>query len=86
MSTFHLEPLLRAAERRAIVSVLRSHPEWTLEHVASLLEHEGDLLHARGEEEGVRRARLHLGDLGVHVGGGLVHELHRAHRAARLLQ
>jgi hypothetical protein len=36
-----LEPLLRSAERRAVVSVLRSHPEWTLEHLASLLEPDG---------------------------------------------
>ncbi|HLT38219.1 MAG TPA: hypothetical protein VK034_18165 [Enhygromyxa sp.] len=42
MSSSHLEPLLRAAERRAVLMVLRSHPEWTLEHLASLLAHDGD--------------------------------------------
>jgi hypothetical protein len=36
-----LEPLLRAAERRAVLSVLRAHPEWTLAHLATLLEHDG---------------------------------------------
>lgn len=41
MSSSHLEPLLRAAERRAVLMVLRSHPEWTLEHLATLLAHDG---------------------------------------------
>lgn len=41
MSVIHLEPLLRAAERRAVVSVLRSHPEWTLDHLAAVLEDGG---------------------------------------------
>lgn len=36
-----LEPLLRAAERRAVLTVLRAHPEWTLEHLAHLLDGDG---------------------------------------------
>ena len=30
MATTNLEPLLREAERRAVLAVLRGHPEWTL--------------------------------------------------------
>jgi hypothetical protein len=41
MSTSHLEPLLELAERRAVLTVLRRHPEWTLGHVCSLLEQDG---------------------------------------------
>jgi hypothetical protein len=37
----HLEPLLLYAERRAVVTVLRRHPEWTLGHVFSELESNG---------------------------------------------
>ncbi|MFO7561585.1 MAG: hypothetical protein R6X02_02980 [Enhygromyxa sp.] len=40
MST-KLEPLLREAERRAVVTVLRDHPEWTLGHVFCHLEQSG---------------------------------------------
>ena len=36
-----LEPLLREAERRAVVAVLRGHPEWTLGHVFNHLEQNG---------------------------------------------
>ena len=41
MSTTHLEPLLRELERRAVLAVLRGHPEWTLGHVFSHLEQNG---------------------------------------------
>jgi hypothetical protein len=41
MSTTHLEPLLKLAERRAVLAVLRGHPEWTLGHVFSHLEQNG---------------------------------------------
>src|SRR5690606_15293070 len=41
MSTTNLEPLLREAERRAVLTVLRGHPEWTLGLVFSHLEHGG---------------------------------------------
>jgi hypothetical protein len=41
MSTTNLEPLLREAERRAVLAVLRRHPEWTLGLVCSHLEHGG---------------------------------------------
>lgn len=41
MSTSDLEPVLREAQRRAILSVLRGHPEWTLGHVFSHLERDG---------------------------------------------
>lgn len=41
MSTSHLEPVLEFAERCAVLTVLRRHPEWTLGHVCSLLEQEG---------------------------------------------
>ena len=37
----NLEPLLEAAERRAVLTVLRAHPEWTLAQVLSQLEHNG---------------------------------------------
>ncbi|HLT40566.1 MAG TPA: hypothetical protein VK034_30020 [Enhygromyxa sp.] len=37
----NLEPLLHEAERRAVVAVLRGHPEWTLGHVFSHLEQNG---------------------------------------------
>ena len=36
-----LEPLMREAERRAVVSVLRSHPEWTFGQVLAHLERGG---------------------------------------------
>jgi hypothetical protein len=38
MATIHLEPLLELAERCAVLTVLRRHPEWTLGHICSLLE------------------------------------------------
>src|SRR5690606_37862558 len=41
MATNNLEPLLREAERRAVLAVLRGHPEWTLGHVFSHLEQNG---------------------------------------------
>jgi hypothetical protein len=41
MSTTHLEPLLKLAERRAVLAVLRRHPEWTLGAVFSHLEQNG---------------------------------------------
>lgn len=41
MSTSHLEPLLELAERCAVLTVLRRHPEWTLGHLCSLLEQDG---------------------------------------------
>ena len=37
----HFEPLIRNAERRAIVTVLRSHPEWTFGQVLEHLERGG---------------------------------------------
>jgi hypothetical protein len=37
----HLEPLLQYAERRAVLTVLRRHPEWTLGHVLRELEQNG---------------------------------------------
>lgn len=37
----NLEPLLREAERRAVLTVLRGHPKWTLGHVFSHLEQNG---------------------------------------------
>jgi hypothetical protein len=37
----HLEPLLELAERRAVLLVLRRHPEWTLGHVCRHLEQNG---------------------------------------------
>jgi hypothetical protein len=37
----HLEPLLQYAERRAVVAVLRRHPEWTLGHVFSEIQRSG---------------------------------------------
>lgn len=41
MSISHLEPLLHQAERRAVLAVLRAHPEWTLERLSELLERAG---------------------------------------------
>jgi hypothetical protein len=41
MPAIALEPVLHEAERRAVLMVLRSHPEWTLEHLADLLSHSG---------------------------------------------
>lgn len=41
MSVSHLEPLLQQAERRAVLTVLRAHPEWTLGHLFSHLEQGG---------------------------------------------
>lgn len=41
MMTTDLEPLLCKAERHAVLTVLRDHPEWTLGHVFSHLEHDG---------------------------------------------
>jgi hypothetical protein len=41
MSTIHLEPLLRHAERRAVLLVLHQHPEWTLGQVLRELEQNG---------------------------------------------
>ncbi|HLT36772.1 MAG TPA: hypothetical protein VK034_10810 [Enhygromyxa sp.] len=41
MTTTNLEPLLREAERRAVLTVLRDHPEWTLGHVFSHLQQNG---------------------------------------------
>jgi hypothetical protein len=41
MSTIPLEPLLSLVERRAVLAVLRCHPEWTLGHVFSHLERNG---------------------------------------------
>jgi hypothetical protein len=41
MAGSHLEPLLKYAERRAVVTVLRRHPEWTLGHVLRELEQNG---------------------------------------------
>lgn len=41
MSTTHLEPLLKYAERRAVLLVLHRHPEWTLGHVLRELEQSG---------------------------------------------
>ena len=38
MSAPHFESALRAAERRAVVLVLRSHPDWTLGQVFSQLD------------------------------------------------
>ncbi len=41
MSINQLEPLLKRAERRVVVEVLRSHPQWTLDHLADLLDRGG---------------------------------------------
>ena len=41
MPTHHLEPLMQQAERRAVVTVLRAHPEWTLGHLFGHLEQGG---------------------------------------------
>jgi hypothetical protein len=41
MTGSHLEPLLHYAERRAVLTVLRRHPEWTLGHVFSELQQNG---------------------------------------------
>jgi hypothetical protein len=38
MSVINFEPILSRAERRAIVAVLRAHPEWTLGQVCKQLE------------------------------------------------
>jgi len=38
MPLSHFEPILHQAERRAIVAVLRAHPEWTLGQLYSQLE------------------------------------------------
>jgi hypothetical protein len=38
----HLEPLLEYAKRRAVLTVLRRHPEWTLGQVFSELERNRD--------------------------------------------
>src|SRR6266850_2908123 len=51
-----------------------------------LLHHQRDLLDRRGEEERVAAGRLDLGELGVHVGGRLVHILRGADGGALLLQ
>lgn len=45
MSTSHLEPVLELAERCAVLTVLRRHPEWTLARLCSLL----DSNNARGQ-------------------------------------
>jgi hypothetical protein len=41
MSGSHLEPLLQYVERRAVVMVLRRHPEWTLGLVCSEIQQNG---------------------------------------------
>ncbi len=41
MSTCQLEPLLTAARRRAVVLVLRAHPEWTLADLFRLRDQDG---------------------------------------------
>lgn len=41
MSVSHLEPVFRQVERRALVMVVRSHPELTLERLCDLLEADG---------------------------------------------
>jgi hypothetical protein len=41
MTGTHLEPLLQYAERRAVVAVLRRHPEWTLGHVFTEIQRSG---------------------------------------------
>ena len=41
MSTNNIEPYLQEAERRAAVTILRAHPEWTLGHVLGELERNG---------------------------------------------
>src|SRR5256885_40400 len=51
-----------------------------------LFHHQRDLLDRGGEEERVAAGRLDLGELGVHVGRGLVHELLGADGGALLLQ
>lgn len=43
MSLINFEPLLDRAERRAIVAVLRAHPEWTLGQVCSQLERDAPI-------------------------------------------
>jgi hypothetical protein len=41
MAGSHLEPLLQYAERRAVLVVLRRHPEWTLGHLFSEIQQNG---------------------------------------------
>lgn len=41
MATLLLEPMMREAERRAIIRVIRSHPEWTLLQLHEYVEGPG---------------------------------------------
>jgi hypothetical protein len=41
MALHQLEHLLEHAERRAVLEVVRSHPEWTLDRIAELLDRGG---------------------------------------------
>jgi hypothetical protein len=42
MADSHLDPLLRYVERRAVLAVLRRHPEWTLGQLFEHFERDGD--------------------------------------------
>lgn len=55
MSAINFEPILSRAERRAIVAVLRAHPEWTLGQVCSQLERDAPIA--------ATLSRLTLGEL-----------------------
>lgn len=54
MTTTNLEPLLREVERRAVLIVLRDHPEWTLGHVFSHLQQNGPAAYLRARVGGPR--------------------------------
>lgn len=76
MSVINFEPILDRAERRAIVAVLRAHPEWTLGQVCSQLERDvpiaavlrrltlGELLLTDVELDGLDRSSDGLPDRG----------------------
>jgi hypothetical protein len=55
MSVINFEPILCRAERRAIVAVLRAHPEWTLGQVCSQLDRDAPIA--------VALSKLTLGEL-----------------------
>jgi hypothetical protein len=49
MSAINFEPIFNQAERRAIVAVLRSHPEWTLGQVCGQLERDAPIATVLGK-------------------------------------
>lgn len=86
MADSHLESLLQVAERRAVLTVLRRHPEWTLGHVLTEIQQNG----ARGQT--LRELTLgelfddlnHLSPIAAPADGGPPIDRRRLREAERL--